>query len=218
LALAAWGVRLADRVELSGLTVILGCGGAAVHLVGGAAAALALGFDPWIASAGGPWEAVSPGHVATHQFKFESREAGMTPGGCRRRRKRARCCVADGAAEIDFGERSLRMAALRAYAGGRIRWGCGANPQEDWSAQAAEWGAAVRCVRRSSLVVMDDQGDPVALELAYSELTRRPSKRWRSAIWRGTWVCLGGWNLGGRVGGDAGVIVPERVEADGAGG
>ncbi|MDB5319201.1 MAG: hypothetical protein JWN40_832 [Phycisphaerales bacterium] len=140
---------------------------------------LAQGFDPIDRyQQAGPWDgAVSPGHVATHQFKLN--RAKRNDFG------RLSAAAQTGAVllsptrpmEIDFGNRLFtNWQALRAYAGRAYPVGLAArNPHDDIVVlKPSAWGEKSfdAVTQTFTWWATDDVGDVMALELAYSELTQ----------------------------------------------
>jgi hypothetical protein len=159
---------------------------------------LAQGFDPVDRyQQAGPWDgAVSPGHVATHQFKLNRAKRNDTGRLSAAAQTGAVLLSPTRPAEIDYGDRLFtNWQALRAYAGQTYPVGLAArNPQEDWVVlKPAEWGEKQfdAVTQIFTWWVMDDQGDPVALELAYSDLTRPTIEALEKRDMAGTWGLLG---------------------------
>jgi hypothetical protein len=140
---------------------------------------LAQGFDPIDRyQQAGPWDgAVSPGHVATHQFKLnraKRNDAGRLSAAAQ---TGAVLLSPTRPGEIDFRDRMFaNWAALRAHAGRAYPVGLAArNSLDDLVVlKPAEWGEknfdAVTQVFTGWII--DDRGDQIALELPYSDVTR----------------------------------------------
>lgn len=161
---------------------------------------LAQGFDPVDRyQQAGPWDgAVSPGHVATHQFKLN--RAKRNDGG------RLSAAAQTGAVllsptrpdEIDFGDRMFtNWAALRAHAGRAYPVGLSArNANEDLVVlKPSTWGEKNfdKVTQVFTAWLVDDVGDGVALELAYSDVTRGAIEAMEKldAAKAGVWGVLG---------------------------
>jgi hypothetical protein len=140
---------------------------------------LARGFDPVDRyHQAGPWDgAVSPGHVATHQFKLNRAKRNGTGRLSAAAQTGAVLLSPTRPADIDFGDRLFTSwRALRAHAGRAYPVGLAArNPHDDIVVlKPAEWGEKSfdSVTQTFTCWLADDTGEGLALEVAYSELTQ----------------------------------------------